>query len=435
MVRRGAWLGRRAIAPLGLLVLMFVLPFVTGPGCLPGEAPEESLDFRNTMDPTNDGATYVGSAACSACHPDLAETFRSHGHGQALHRVQGAAPEYAGVGVRAGVPNPPTGRTWNDVSYVIGGYAHNALFVDRDGYVLTDGVAGVPTQWLLDFPPNGARAGFVPYLPSRAAPLPYEYDCFRCHTTGPVRQDAAQPRSQDGRPGIQGTWAEPGVHCEACHGPGSHHVPNPHLRNIFVDATVQTCARCHTAGDNPDVIVAADGYINPYAQYAELRASGGHRNFQCTICHDPHSSTVYDRARGLRNGCTVCHVDANLAFHDDFVFQRGDYREPVTCESCHMSFTGRSGSAAGPDVLGDSAGRIADVRSHIFRIAGNNGDYRQMFSTDGTQVVKDAQGRAAVSLDFVCLRCHNGVGNAFLLTPSGATVIAEGIHRNAARGN
>jgi hypothetical protein len=391
-----------------------------------------SLIFNNATDLTNDGAGYVGSAACGACHPDVADEHRVHGHSHALTRVQGQAPEYAPEGSRAGVPNPPAGMTWNDVSYVISGYLHGAFFVDQDGFVATDGVTGVNTQWNLDSPPSGTVATFVAYLPGQTSPLPYDYEtCFRCHTTGPQPQDPRDRRSQDGRPGILGTWVEPSVQCEVCHGPGSNHAPNPAARDIFVDSTSQTCGRCHAGGDNLDVIAATDGFLASNTQYAQLLASGGHSGFNCTVCHNPHASITYDRDRGLRNDCTVCHGEANMAFHGGAVFELGDYVEAVNCESCHMPPAALSTSSAPAALVGPDA-RIGDVRAHLFRINTQDADASAMFTANGTAVRKDGGGRAAVTVDFVCLRCHKEAGNTFPLTLAGARLIADGMHERAA---
>ena len=418
----------------------FLLAIVGGAACCllgcptpqePGFVPTGDLTFRNTTDPTNNGASYVGAAACSACHPSFGELVMPHGHSNALTAPNGAPPVFAAEGTRAGVPDPPAGKTWNDVSFVIAGYTHGAFFVDMNGFVMTDGVESVNTGWALDFPPNGATSGFIPYKPDQAEPLAYDYDCFRCHTTGPQPQAADNPLSQEGRPGILGTWAEAGVRCEACHGPGSIHVPNPQLRNIFVDSTNDTCAKCHVDGPDANVIVARDGYVSGTAQVPELRASGGHADFTCTICHDPHASTIYDRERGIRNECSACHADQNLAFHAGVVFERGDYSEAITCESCHMTYAGLSTTTAGAAVVGEE-GRMGDVRSHIFRIDAGSGDFNTMFTADGTQVVQDADGLAAVTLDFVCLRCHSGTGNAFPILADRAALIATEMHAKEA---
>jgi hypothetical protein len=402
--------------------------------CPPTNSSDESVGtgvFNNTTDPNNFGASYIGAAACAACHPDYADRTHAHGHGQALKRVEDAAPQYPAEGTRAGVPNPPTGRSWRDVSYVIGGYAKGAFFVGADGYVLTDGTAGTHAQWYLDLPQNGTLASFAAYKPEQTQPLAYTYECFRCHTVGAQPQDSAHPQFQDGRSGIQGTWAEPGVTCEACHGPGSNHVKDPHARKNFADPSGQICARCHLDGADPNVITATGGFISHNTQFAELHASGGHAQFSCMVCHDPHASTTFDRDQGLRNYCTACHPDQNLAFHDNFTLVRGDYTEKLGCPSCHMPYAGRSNSAAGPAFVGESEAHVGDVRTHIFRIDTSGATAAEMFSADGSQIVKDSQGRAAVTPDFVCLRCHNGTGSVFIISAQGAATIGKGMHLKA----
>lgn len=303
---------RLLVACAGCLIALALALCVIG-GCPAGEDSSGSSSlpvFNNTTDPTNGGASYVGSQACGACHADVAAVSLAHGHSQVT----------------------------------------------------------VPTD----------------------------------------------------------------VTCETCHGPGSNHLPRTAARDLFVDPTSETCARCHLAGDDPNVIVATDGYVDANTQYAEVLASGGHADFSCMFCHDPHASATYDRERGIRNTCSVCHTDANMAAHGGVVFVRGSYRETMTCESCHMPFAGLRNAAAGLEIVGGT-GRMGDVRSHIFRIAAQNADYTAMFSADGSRVVKDEQGRAAVTVDFVCLRCHTddtAVDNsAFYLSLESAWQIATGLHR------
>ncbi len=419
-----------ALALGGILATSFLLG-----GCPdPTDNDNGSLPvFNNTTDPTNGGAAYIKSAACNACHPDVADKMQFHAHAFALNPIQGSAPQYPDIATRAGVPNPPEGKTWADIAYVIAGYLHCAYFIDTSGFLMTTGVDGVDTKWVLDLPANGTSAHFEPFLPDQTEPKPYDFqECFRCHTTGPMPQDPTDPRSQDGRPGILGTWSEPGVQCEACHGPGSNHAPNPQRRDIFVDPTPATCGRCHTAGDDPNMIVVTNGFMNSNTQRPQLLASGGHSRFNCTVCHDPHASVNYDRERGLRNECTNCHVDQNLAFHRGFTFVWDDYEEELGCESCHMPLAAKSTSEAPAEIVGEDP-RIADVRAHIFRIDTENARYTSFVTEDGSAVRKDADGRAALTADYVCLRCHHGAGNVFALTPEGALRIIRNMHENAAR--
>ena len=406
----------------GCIVLASCIPVP-----VPVPVPVDGQVYNNTSDPTNKGATYIGADACRTCHASISEYQRIHGHGHKLTRVQGAPPAFPEEGSRAGVPNPPEGFDWSQISYVIGGYTRKTRFIDNDGYILTTGVEGVPTQWNLLFAPNGTSPSFVPYEPEAQTRKPYDFACFTCHTTGPRPQDEDFPEFQENRPGFLGTWEEAGVQCEACHGPGSNHIPNPSTRDIFVDVNASQCGSCHTRGEDPNVIEAGGGFIKHHEQWPELLASGGHARFRCVTCHDPHRSTNYDRPNALRTECTACHVLQNMAIHDGKVFSRSDFVEPLSCESCHMPYATKSAAAASASVVGD-LGRMGDTRTHIFRINTEPADRAQMFTVDGKTVVKDSRGQAAVTIDFVCLRCHNGIGSAFELTYESAASIANNMH-------
>ncbi len=215
-----------AFAGLGLFVI----------GCAP---PQETggTGYNNTTDPTNGGATYLSSAACRACHPSIDAVQQIHGHGHMLTAVEGQPPSYPAQATRAGVPNPPSGYAWSDIAYVLGGYTKTANFINIDGYLLTTGATGEDTQFDLSFPANGSPAHFVPYEASLTGNKAYEYACFACQTTGPASQKTSAPQFQENRPGLPGTLIEAGVPCDACHGPGTHHVPNPSARDIYVNTS------------------------------------------------------------------------------------------------------------------------------------------------------------------------------------------------------
>lgn len=389
----------------------------------------------NRSDATNGGARFAGSTACTICHADVAALHALHGHAQILRPIQGVAPVDPRGDSRPGIPDPPGGRPWADISYIIGGYVKAARFVDQQGYVLTTGLTGQNSQWNLDFPANGTIAGFSPYEPGRSSPLAYDFSCFQCHTTGSAL-DPMAPRFQDGRPGMLGTWNETGVQCEACHGPGGEHFGTEsgnvviHRDRIFIDPDgARTCANCHNqpfGGQNGEIF-ARGGFLWNQAQEPELRASGGHRAFACTYCHDPHQSLTVDRSVALRNDCVPCHTGQSMAGHGGKVFRRGDYSEPLNCESCHMPYASRNAHQATAEIVGPS-GRMGDTRTHVFRIDVRPVNFAGMLSNDGQRVLRDAQGRAAVTVDFVCLRCHNGLGSVFSLSVARAAEIADRVH-------
>jgi hypothetical protein len=394
----------------------------------------------NATDPTNRSAPYIGTTSCRQCHPDVSDLQFLHGHANVLTRVTGAPPEFPDVDPQPTVPNPPQGFDWSDISYVIGGYTKKALFIDQDGFILGTGVNGANTQWNLPFPANGTEAGFVPHDASGDVPTAFDYSCFQCHTTGAQPQDEDDPQFQDGRPGFAGSWQEPGVQCEECHGPGGNHFSTVNgevqidTTGIFVSAAADRCGECHTRGANPAVIVAENGFINHNGQWPELLASGAHASFTCTTCHDPHASVIYDRTNAIRNDCSACHADVSMASHDGAVYQNGAYTETLSCESCHMPLATRSATSSVVDVILDNGdtttdqGRIGDTRTHIFRISTDAADASDFFNPDGSAVATDELGRAAVTVDFACLRCHNGTGNVFGLTVERAAEIAIGMH-------
>lgn len=434
--------------PCGVSVRRFVLLAWAGAivaglaGCV-FTAPQRVTGFENTTDKTNAGASYAGSTACTLCHTDIAAKVAIHGHSNALTSVRGLPPTFPAAAPRAGVPAPPSGFSWSDIAFVVGGYTKDALFVGNDGFLLTTGASGVDTQWNLAFAPNGTEPSFAPYLPDQPAPQPFEAACFVCHTTGAMAQNSANPMFQENRPGILGTWREEGVRCEACHGPGGNHFTTRAAEvlirrdRIFINSSgSQTCVNCHTRpfGSSSGDILAADGFIQGYQQAAELRASGSHSAFACTVCHDPHASATYDRDRGIRNDCTVCHDQQNMARHEGKVYVAANgYTETLRCESCHMPFATRTGSSTLIDSVDfdgtvQGTARVGDTRSHIFRISFELADFNDMLSDDGSRVRLDDRGRAAVTVDFVCMRCHNGQGNVFGLSVESASEIATLIH-------
>ena len=99
-----------------------------------------------------------------------------------------------------------------------------------------------------------------PTTPVRKRP----YNCGSCHTTGYNPEG-----NQDGLPGLIGTWAEAGIQCEACHGPGGNHVNDPLLVSMEIDRDSELCGKCHRRGDVTE-IDASGGFIRHHEQYEEL---------------------------------------------------------------------------------------------------------------------------------------------------------------------
>ncbi|MFQ6618065.1 MAG: multiheme c-type cytochrome [Fidelibacterota bacterium] len=323
---------------------------------------------------------FVGSAECKSCHDTEYAEFITTGHPYKLNKA---------ADVRAGnyypysdVPEPPAGTSWDDVTYVIGGYGWKARFIGKDGYIIT---AGGSNQYnLLD-------GSWSDYHKDEEKP----YNCGKCHTTGYVPEG-----NQDNLPGIEGTWAFPGVQCEVCHGPGKEHVDDPYKNEMEVDRSSSLCGKCHVRGD-PNAIPAKGGYIRHHEQYNEILATKKF-NFNCVDCHDPHKSahyaedgTVYStkfdfpEKPGIKIQCSTCHYEKAEALEASDIGKKHTFQR---CLGCHMPYASKSAMARDQ--------HTGDVRTHLFAI--NTDTTKSMFSDDGSLA------NGYLTLEYTCLNsCHS----------------------------
>lgn len=395
MKQQRAWFlfGMSIIGALVVLAACTTSSTVLGPtgpagpvGPAGPQGPLGPVGERGPVGPS--AAEYIGSAKCSSCHSTIYKTFMKSGHPWKLNPVvDGQAPEYPFT--RIG--QLPEGYTWADISYVIGGYNWKARFVDQNGYIITDRPSATisDTKYLNQYnfanPFIRKQAGWVTYK-SGTANVPY--DCGSCHTTG------YRPTGhQDDKEGIIGTWAEPGIQCEACHGPGSLHAKSPYGIALKVERDSEACGECHRRGD-VTAVDAKGGFIEHHEQYEELYQSK-HLTLDCVACHDPHTGVVQLRMASeptTRTECANCHFKeakySKVERHTVF---------GLACESCHMPRLVKT-------AWGDAAKFTGDIRTHIMAI-----DVTQVgqFSEDGKTV------KSQIALDFACRGCHTpGTGVA-----------------------
>ncbi len=406
---------RRSSIRLGLCLAAFLFT-----GCTP-------LPDDNVIDPPDGEARYVGSAACSACHSTISETYHLHSHAHALKRPEGTPPQYPTEFGVAFVPVPPPGFAWSDISYVVGGANRAAWFVSDEGFVITD-TNETPQDVLyrLTHYPTGTMTGFEPETVEYDF-RPFTFETFSRYVTGAKTVDESGGRRQDALGGVGGTWAEDGVQCEACHGPGSNHIGRPEMGGLIVDGLSIACAQCHANQENPQLVAISDDFIEAYQQVGEVFASP-HRGFACTVCHSPHTSILHDRENGLRNDCSICHATQNMAGHGKFIFVQGDYVERLTCASCHMPFATKALISAASAFAGENGARIGDTRTHVVTINTEAVDASAMVTSNGDSLKLD-DGKAAVTVDYACLRCHNGLGSAPNFNLAAAALIGTDIHK------
>lgn len=328
-------------------------------------------------------AQYAGSESCKTCHSEIYSSYVKSGHPYKLNKVKDAPPSFPN-NTSSGVPHPPSGYDWKDISYVIGGFGWKARFMNQHGYILT----GENTQYNLANKELKREAHWVAYGGKEASSKPYT--CGTCHSTGWVATGNEGPH-QDDLPGIQGTWAEPGVTCEACHGPSAGHVASP---LTVKPTTKENCGDCHSRGE-PTTIDAKGGLVRHHEQYEDLLASP-HKSLSCGSCHEPHQSTVYHSGgyKGDSDTCMTCHQNVQIKL---------EAKKNMACHSCHMPYAVKSAMSTNVNYQGGVLPK-GDLRSHIQRIS-TNIDWN-MFTDDGKFVRVDEDNKAYLSLDYVCLSCH-----------------------------
>lgn len=432
---------------------------------------QASAQVTVTVDaaPTPEPLTYVGSATCASCHSDKHKSFAKTGHNSKIQKIaNGEQPSFPytpeetitgaidllqfagpdGDGTTNNALGAPT--SYDQVSYVVGGYNWKLRWLDADGYIVTgknvqynirnaDGSFNIPENHLNDPDVMGDY---------KAGDMNYQYKCGNCHTTGWKRTtteegDLRNLQRQDDLPGMGGTFAEQGIQCEACHGAGSQHIKTMSADDIVRVASVRTtadflnedmgfglavtCAECHTRDgekDYPSYVsayneafpngsqlggrIVSSGGLSKHHQtgdellgvvpedHADYKAGdeiGPKKNMSCSTCHDPHKSTVNKgSADGLHSGavkeCSACH---DMEFAEN-TWAAGPHKA-AECTTCHMPKLAKS--AVTKEVNGVVFG---DVKSHLFNID---------LSADAKQFTDDGKFQMPWSTaEFSCGSCH-----------------------------
>ena len=256
----------------------------------------------------NAGSAYIGSAACRECHAAQFKSQSNSEHARALRRAQREDP------------GPGSHAQW---AFGAGAKAITWVSQIGDDTIAEHGLTFYAATKSLGLTPGHTTSADLVYR--TFDPVATALRCFRCHSTGPITL-AARFRVQP---------SEPGVHCEACHGPGRAHaesggtaaIQNPkRLRAVQLNAL---CGGCHRqASDLDDDRDWSNGW-NVRHEPSYLHRTACFRNsagaLSCVTCHDPHqplkaAPSAYDAK------CAGCHAKVR---HTTDVGSR-------TCVGCHM---------------------------------------------------------------------------------------------------
>ena len=179
------------------------------------------------------------------------------------------------------------------------------------------------------------------------------------------------------------------IECEFCHGPGSEHVSSPSPDNIIVDTSSSLCGRCHTRGDGQNRIETEDDLIKYNQQFDELLA-GSKISFECVQCHDPHVSLTSETHDALTSDCTDCHNQT---------INKPHMRAGLECTDCHMPDAVKKNTSSGEGIH-----LKGDAKTHIFTI-NTTANPSDMYYPQSGKTFADG----FLTLNFVCLGCHNGI--------------------------
>ncbi len=284
---------------------------------------------------------YAGTVACLKCHGEYAGQTATH-HARALRPISeiaaafldrpirernGVEFEYRrapeGLAVTARVGNQRAAAT---LEWAVGSGAQAFTPVGRSGGLFFEhrislyaGRPGLTMGHPASADSSAQAALGIPQPPETIT------RCFNCHATG-VRGAA--------------DFAEPGVNCERCHGPGAAHAAAPATAKLLnpgrfsAPASVQICAGCHRSPEpaqrkstKPEIEDPVSIRFQPIGLIASrcFQASG---KLSCLTCHDPHANARRNDAAFYSAKCQGCHAGAPTS--------RCARANETNCLSCHM---------------------------------------------------------------------------------------------------
>ncbi|VVB54186.1 Cytochrome c7 c [uncultured archaeon] len=217
--------------------------------------------------------TYLNSSVCEDCHKVKYDNWRN-----TMHRVM-LTKNTSGALMNLSLPD---GLNWSNtnVSYMIVGKS-GFYYLNATGYLFRKY--------------NVVTGAFSPYNTTAPETRP-QYSCGGCHTTG----YNATNGNQSNLSGIIGTWAEEGITCENCHGPGG----NGH--NVTVYTKGEDCMRCHYGAGRQGLAMTNRHATAP----AEESTSSS-----CTFCHSPYDNYKTGKVSSLSDAsnvtCSICHNPHN----------------------------------------------------------------------------------------------------------------------------
>ena len=280
-----------------------------------GQANAQQLDAKQLL---SQPKTYVGSEVCRTCHLEHYDAWKMTLHSRMLQDakqnqdviITDIDPEIIKADLqkiekKLKVPvDQFLIPAVDDIYYTIGSQWKQRYLIKKN-----DTLYIAPIQY------NAETGRWVNYHEHDWEKRPWLLKCGGCHATGVDLE--------------QNSFKEPGVGCEACHGPGSHHAALPKTELFEKRATIINPAKL-TGG----VAVQICGSCHNRGKSTKMKGSGW------PVGYRPGKALeTYYRSTSFEGGDTK-HVYANefsKGHHQQYIDwkQSAHYREGVTCLSCH----------------------------------------------------------------------------------------------------
>ena len=327
---------------------------ITGQGWWPTKSPATTKD-------------YIGSDECVKCHANIGATQSNSEMAKAAYKLSGGAAGEPASGdfvsgsytyrfiTNSSLPGHSLEVTSNGRSvsspivWTMGAGDHGQTYLlDKNGEMY-EGQASSFVH-IVSMTPGHRTADEGSLENALGTPLKGSaaVKCFACHTT------ASSAGSK-----LNTADAVPGVHCEACHGPGRNHVDsnmagqfeqarqaifNP--ASLTPTSSIDFCGSCHRT--MMDVVMrefepgAMTVRFQPYRlEESRCWQTTKDARLACTQCHDPHAPLVRD-VHFYDQKCLSCH--SKDAKHDAAgskwtATAKICPKATANCASCHMPRT------------------------------------------------------------------------------------------------
>jgi thioredoxin-like negative regulator of GroEL len=313
---------------------------------------------------------YVGNRACAACHLSIYQSYSrtpmAETSGPVGANLVAGSFEHAPSAMRYRVYQKD-GRTFLDYQRTDNAHIHGTQELSfvvgsgRRGRSYLFGINGFLYQSPVSYYSQKKRWDMSPgYESSREMPFnrPIEPSCLTCHASQ-VRPVSGTDNRYDAAP-----FAQDGIGCERCHGPGSEHIKSgaAMINPAKLDPARRDsiCAQCHMSGEArinqpgrssamfrpgdllTDTVLdyVYEGDFNyPYKAISHVQALAESRcklasgdRMSCLSCHDPHTlPPAEERAAYFRQKCLACHLQSNVSAE-----MKRHFESKPDCRSCHM---------------------------------------------------------------------------------------------------